>query len=102
MKLIKCLSDLIGEEIGDAKKYAKLALQYRDERRQLADVFFSLSQQEMQHMQTLHDEVVQIINEYRSTNGEPPAEMMAIYDYLHEKHIDEAGEAKAMQALYKR
>ena len=101
MKIIKCLSEMIGEEIADAEKYAKHALKYKDERRGLADVFYQLSLEEMKHMQMLHDEVVRIIEEYRKTNGEPPKEMLSVYNYLHEKHIEEAAEVKAMQAMYK-
>lgn len=49
----------------------------------------------------LHNEVVKIIDEFRKTKGEPPAQMMAVYDYLHKKHIEQAKEAKLLQAMYK-
>lgn len=101
MKLIKCLSEMIGEEIADAHKYITQALKYKDERRGLADVFNQLSAEEMKHMSILHAEVVKIIDEYRKTEGEPPAPMMAVYDYLHEKHMEQAAEVKAAQALYR-
>ena len=59
-----------------------------------------LSAEEMKHMQMLHNQVVKIIENYRKTNGEPPASMLAIYDYLHEKFIDEAKEVKMLQQMY--
>lgn len=101
MKLIRCLSEMIGEEIEDAHKYINEALKYKDERRGLADVFYQLSTEEMRHMSMLHAEVAKIIEEYRKTNGSPPPEMQAVYDYLHAKHIEDASIVKAAQALYR-
>lgn len=102
MKIIKTLEDLIEEEIHDVKKYAKLAVEFKEEHPALAQVFYNLSTQEDTHQAALHTEVVKIIEEHRRTHGEPPAAMMAVYEYVHKKHIDALAEARTYQEMYKK
>lgn len=101
MKIIQKLSEKIEDEIHDAECYAKMALEYRDEYPELARIANNLSAQEMDHMNSLHQIVVQLIDQYRRTNGEPPADMLAVYNYLHKKHIDHAAAVNVLRSMYK-
>ena len=101
MKIIKELSGYIDEEIDGAKTYAENALKYKEENPDLAKMFYNMSIQEMDHMAELHKHVVDVIQRYRKEQGEPPAPMMAVYEYLHERQIKAAAEVKALQAMYK-
>lgn len=101
MKLIRDLEELIEEEVSDIKKYAKMANEVREEHPQLAQVLYNISTQEEAHQQMLHSEVVKIISDYRREHGEPPAAMMAVYDYLHKRHMDKLAEAKLFQEMYR-
>ena len=101
MKIIKCLSELIDEELSDADKYIELAMKWRSEEPDTADLFYELSTEEMGHFEKLHEEVKELIEDYRNKNGEPPKDMMVLYDYLHEKHIAKATQIKVKQGMYK-
>ena len=101
MKIIKCLSQLIEEEMSDADKYIDLAVKWKAEEPDTADLFYELSLEEMGHMEKLHEEVTELIEEYRKENGEPPKDMMVLYDYLHEMHIKTAMQIKVKQGMYK-
>ena len=101
MKIIAKLSEMIEEEIADAEKYARCALNYKEDRKALADMFYELSNGELEHMNKLHAQVVGLIEEYRKANGEPTADMKTLYDYLHKQHINKAAEVKIMLAMYK-
>lgn len=100
MKLIKTLSEKIEEEITGVKDYAKLAIEVREEYPMLGDVLFTISRQEADHVNKLHEQVARVIQEYRQKEGEPPADMLAVYNYLHEKHIEAFAEAKRYQDIY--
>ena len=80
MKIIKCLSELIEEELEDSQKYIDLAMKWKNEEPDTADLFYELSLEEMGHVDKLHEEVKEVIEEYRKEHGEPPKEMMVLYE----------------------
>ena len=101
MKIIKTLSEMIIDEVEGAEKYAKEAMMLKDERPEIANMFYKLSNEELGHVNTLHIAVVSLINEYRAEHGDPPANMMAVYEYLHEKQINKVAEVNAMLAQFR-
>ena len=101
MKIIMKLVELIDDELCGAKEYIKLAMHNREEHPGLADTFADLADAEMGHVSKLHDEVVKLIEEVRERDGEPPAGMLAVYDYEHKKQINKASKIKQMIAEYR-
>ena len=101
MKLIRDIEEMIEDEIHDIKKYAQMAAKVKDEHPGLAQTLYNISVQEDAHHAALHNEVTKIVEEHRRTHGAPPAEMMAVYDYLHKRHIDKLAEARKYQDIYK-
>ena len=100
MKIIKCIAEKIEEELHDADAYIDLAMSWKDEQPDAAKVFYELSLEEMGHVDKLHTEVNDLISAYRQETGEPPKDMLTLYNYLHEKHMAEAMRIKVKQGMY--
>lgn len=101
MVLIQKLEEAIEEEIHDVKHYAKWAVELKKDYPAIAQVLYNISTQEDGHQAMIHGEVVKIIEAYRKTNGEPPATMMAVYNYLHKRSIEKLADARRYQEMYK-
>lgn len=100
MKIIEKVVELIDEELCDAKRYIKLAdKEYEHE--SLSECFAALAEEEMGHAKRLHTEVEKLIAEARERDGEPPAEMLAVYNYMHKKQIEKAEKIKRMIDEYR-
>ena len=90
----------IREEIQDAKKYAMLALEYKEKNPESAALYNILAQQELNHMEMLHNNVVRLINNYRAEHGDPPAPMQSWYDLKHKEQIEDTLEVKVLMSMY--
>lgn len=101
MKIISELSEMITDELDGAKEYIETALHYKEEYPALAKVLYEISTEEMRHMEMLHAEVVNLIEKYRKERGEPPAAMLAVYEYLHKKNIEQATKIRMYQSQFK-
>ena len=101
MQLIKKLSKMIDEEINDAEKYARCALNNRDDHPIVAEMFYSLSLDEMKHMSQLHNSVVKLIEEAKSSGKVVPAGMMEMYEFIHEQQIEHAAEVRMLQTMFR-
>ena len=60
MKIIKCLSEKIQDELQDAADYIDLAMKWKQDEPETADLFYELSVEEMGHMEKLHKEVADL------------------------------------------
>jgi AraC-like DNA-binding protein len=101
MKIIKELTEMIEDELEGALSYAKWAVDLKESEPAIASTFYEIAGQEMHHVNLLHDRVSETIRKHRDRDGEPPAPMMAVYEYLHSKHIDKAAEVKRYLEMYK-
>ena len=100
MKIIKCLSEDIECTLDMAEDEIKKAIMYKEEYPAAAKAFFAKSVALMDSIKASHDAVVSLIEGYKKEKGEPPAPMMAIYNYMHERHINKAAAIKTLQDMY--
>jgi rubrerythrin len=101
MKIIKKLVELIDEELDDSEKYARLALKYKDEDTAMAEMFYSLSLDEMKHMNTLHNAVVKVVSNIKAEDDPRTEGMKIAYDILHEQAIEKAKNVQILQSMYR-
>ena len=100
MKIIKCLSENIECILDMAEDNIKNAIKYQEEFPVAAKAFYTQSITLMDSIKVQHDAVVALIEAYKKEKGEPPAPMMAIYNYMHERHINKAAAIKTLQDMY--
>ena len=100
MLIIKNLTQMINKEIREAEKYAQRSVSYKENDPALAETFYRIANSKLNDMNVLHDQVVRIINDYQKRKGDPPKEMMAIYNYVHEEQIENVKEIRLLLDMY--
>lgn len=83
-----------------AKEDIDKAMKYKLDNPKLADEYYQRSIIDLNKINDLHDDIVDIINNYRKTNGEPPEVMKIIWDYEHDNMIEGIAEIKQLQDYY--
>lgn len=100
MKIIKCLCEDIEATLDAAEEDIKKAMMYKEEYPVASRAFYTKSVALMDTIKLAHDAVVALIDGVRKEKGEPPAPMMAIYDYMHERQINKSAAIRALQEMY--
>ena len=88
MEVIKCLSEDIECTLDMSEENIKKAYVYKEEFPGVAKAFYTKSMLLLDSIKPLHEAVVTLIENYKKEKGEPPVPMMAIYNYMHERHIN--------------
>lgn len=102
MKIIKIIVEQIDEEVCSAEEYAKCATKYKVEDKALADMYFEMANQELMHVDKLHAQVVRYIQQHKASGKEVPAAMEAVWNWEHEKIMDNVARIKVMLDMYKK
>lgn len=101
MKIISDIANTIEDLLDCAEVHINCALMKKEEYPQVAEVYYKISLAEMEHMNLLHTQIVNLINDYKKTHGDPPERMMGRQEYIHEQEIKKANKVKFLQAQFK-
>lgn len=100
MKIIECISEDIEATLNMAEHNIKKAMKYKEEYPVASRAFYNKSVALMDTIKLQHDAAVALIEGYKKEHGEPPVPMMAIYNYLHERQINQAAGIRTLQDMY--
>lgn len=96
MKIINEIIEDMMEEIHDAKHRIERAGELKPLYPDIAQRESEIAAQELVHAEKDHKSVVEIIEEYRKTKGEPPAYMLEFWTEKHNKYMEKFAHAKCM------
>ena len=102
MKILTHLLERAEATLDEVEWYGEKAMHYKAEHKSLADTYNKIAEAHITIYDMLHKEMVNVIEEYKRMGHNPPAEMLAIWEYEHEKLIKEFAEAKTLVEEYKK
>lgn len=101
MKELKEIIRDIGAKLEDAECYAKEAVKHKEQFPALASTYARIAQDELNHVDMLHRHAVEMIESKERSGAEAPASMRAVWEWEHEKQIDEAADVRRLLDMYK-
>ena len=101
MKIISDISDTIDRLLNAAEEHIEYAHKIKEQDPIVAQLYCTTSGNEMTMVTAFHEQIVRLIEDYRKAHGEPPERMMGRYEYIHEKHIEQANKIRILQGLFK-
>lgn len=99
MKFLKMLADHMREELDDAFNYATLAVCNKEEDRQLSDMFYQLSKEQIGHAMRQYNYMQQIITKNRQSAMF--TEMNSIFKWEEQHFVQDKIKVSSLLAMYK-
>lgn len=101
MKEIKEVATDIREMLEEAECYAREANKHKTQYPELARVYNQISMSRVSEINSLHDQVTNLIDRTKRDGQEVPASMLAIWDWEHDLMIEKMADIKRLQDMYK-
>jgi hypothetical protein len=102
MKILVNLIEKANDTMEEVEWYAEKAHHIRAEHKALADTYIKIADMHVDIYKMLHDQMVDLIELEKRKGVQPPPEMLAIWNYEHEKLVKQFAEAKFLVEEYKK
>ena len=102
MKILVNLIEKANDTMDEIEWYAEKAHHIRTEHKELADTYIKIADMHIDIYKMLHERMVELIDETKRKGVQPPPEMLAIWNYEHEKLVKEFAEVKFLVEEYKK
>jgi hypothetical protein len=102
MRILVDLIEKANDTMEEVEFYAEKAHHLRAEHKSLADTYNKIAEMHIEIYKMLHEKMVELIGEHKRSGHQPPPEMLAIWNYEHEKMVKMFSEAKYMVEEYKK
>ena len=87
--------------IKDIAKNIREAVRAKAEHPDLAETYHRLANAELEHANLLHKQVVEIIDRHRREGHEAPVAMQAVWEWEHERYMEELAGVKRILEMYR-
>lgn len=101
MERLKLLFSLIDDELADAMKYAEKAMHCKDTDQAMAELFYSLSLEELKHKSMLHNQLVKEMQSCIEEDQDKEITINAIYDVLNERQVEWENSIRMYHSTYR-
>ena len=101
MERLKLLFSLIDDELADSMKYGEKAMRYKDTDSAMAELFYSLSLEEIKHKNMLHNQLIKEMENCINNYPEKEMEVHAVYDVLNERQVEWENSVRNYQSMYR-
>ena len=95
MRVIKKIIEHLDNTLDEANEYYTDYVMYKDEYPKVSMTALEMAKVHLDLYSKWHQVIVSLINDYKVTSGEPPKEMMTIWNYEHEKLIEHYEDLKS-------
>lgn len=100
MDELEFILDKLGEELDDACEYAKKAIFWKDKEKDVANLFYKLGEQELEHYAALNGHFMEAAEKMRSSYPDYAHKAIIVYDWAQKKNMEKMERVKVLLNQY--